>query len=148
MKLRAVLIPLLLAIPAQGQRFYTYLLDLGPDYVELAWGTADGANTIGRSSASHGPATIRVAGKTITSRANYVTVGALEPDHDYTYDITIGPTKVGAGQFRTWPAQSDKLVFFVIGDYGTGQEPQFSVAKAMWEEFQRRAQTAIRSASC
>lgn len=141
MKLAAVFIPLLFAVPVQAERFYTYLLDLGPDYVELAWGTVDGVNTIGRSSASHGPATIHIAGKTIGSRANYVTVGSLEPDHDYTYDVSIGPTKVGAGQFRTWPAQTNKLVFFVIGDYGTGQEPQFSVARAMWEEFQRRAQT-------
>jgi hypothetical protein len=70
-----------------------------------------------------------------------VTVGDLDPDRDYTYDVSIGPTKIGAGQFRTWPAQSNKLVFFVIGDYGTGHEPQFSVARAMWEEFQRRAQT-------
>jgi hypothetical protein len=141
MKFAALLLPLLFAIPARAQKFYTYLLDLGPDYVEVAWGTADGVNTIGRSSVSYGPATIHVAGKTIASVPNYVTVGGLEPDHDYTYDISIGPTKIGASEFRTWPAQTSKLVFFVIGDYGTGREPQFSVARAMWEEFQRREKT-------
>lgn len=141
MRLAGLLIPFLLATPVRAQKFYTYVLDLGPDYVELAWGTTDGVNTIGRTSASHGPALVKIAGRTISSVPNYVTVGGLEPDHDYSYEVSIGPTRIGSGQFRTWPAQASKLVFFVIGDYGTGHEPQFSVAKAMWEEFQRRSKT-------
>jgi hypothetical protein len=39
---------------------------------------------------------------------------------------------------RTWPAASDKLAFFVIGDFGTGNRPQFRVAEAMTREFERR----------
>jgi tartrate-resistant acid phosphatase type 5 len=131
-----------LAVSAYAQKFYTYVDDLGPNYVEFAWGTLDGVNTIGRSSPSHGNATIRIAGKTITSNLNYVTVGGLEPDHEYDYQITLGQTKVGEGRVRTWAAQADRLCFFVIGDYGTGNKVQNDVARAMWEEFQRRSTTA------
>ena len=126
---------------ADAQKFYTYIDDLGPHSVELAWGTADGVNTIGRSSPSHGQATIRIAGRTIGSQLNYVVVGDLEPDHDYTYEITIGSTKVGQGQVRTWAEHANKVAFFVIGDYGTGAPVQYAVAQAMWQEFQRRAST-------
>ncbi len=141
MRLAALFLLLWFAPSAQAQRFYTYLLDLGPDYVELAWGTLDGVNTIGRSSPSHGHAVISIAGRTIESGLNYVTVGALQPDHDYTYEIRIGNIKVGAGQFHTWAANANKLTFFVIGDYGTGQAPQLKIARLMWDEFQRRANT-------
>src|ERR1700730_829313 len=85
-------LPLLLAalaLPLQAQKFYTYVTDLGPDYVELSWGTTTGANTIGRSSPSHGEATVLIAGKTLLSRGNSIIVGNLAPDHDYTYKVTI-----------------------------------------------------------
>jgi hypothetical protein len=132
---------LILAAPAHGQKYYTYIADLGPNYVELAWGTADGVNTIGRSSPSHGEATIKVAGKTSTSQLNYVTIGNLEPDHEYSYEISIGGSRIGQGKVRTWAAKANKLAFFVIGDYGTGKQPQYRVAQKMWEEFQRREST-------
>ena len=54
-------------------------MDLGPDYVQLAWGTADGENTIGRSAPSLGEATIRIAGKILSTRANQITVGDWSP---------------------------------------------------------------------
>ncbi len=136
-----VLLLTLFASTAYSQKFYSYILDLGSNYVELAWGTLDGVNTIGRSSPSHGNATIKIANRTLSSTLNYITVGALEPDHDYTYEITIGATKVGQGQVRTWAAKADKLAFFVIGDYGTGSRVQYDVAQAMWQEFQRRMTT-------
>ena len=134
---------LLFIVPVVGysQKFYTYIDDLGPNYVELAWGTADGVNTIGRSSPSHGNATIKIAGRTLSSQLNYVVVGSLEPDHEYTYEVTLGTAKVGQGQVRTWAAKADKLAFFVIGDYGTGTKVQYDVAGAMWQEFQRRSKT-------
>ncbi|MGI8744653.1 MAG: metallophosphoesterase [Bryobacteraceae bacterium] len=131
----------LCAATAYGQKFYTYVEDLGPTYVELAWGTADGINTIGRTSPSHGTAIIKIAGQTISSKLNFATIGNLQPDHEYTYEITIGKTPVGNGQVRTWAAQADKLAFFVIGDYGTGTKVQYDVAQAMWQEFQRRMKT-------
>ncbi|MDQ2946585.1 MAG: metallophosphoesterase, partial [Acidobacteriota bacterium] len=134
---------LLTLFPVAGysQKFYTYIDDLGPNSVELAWGTADGVNTIGRSSPSHGNAIIKIAGRTLSSQLNYVVVGGLEPDHEYTYEITIRDTKVGQGTVRTWAAKADKLAFFVIGDYGTGTKVQYDVAGAMWQEFQRRSKT-------
>lgn len=131
----------LFASTAYPQKFYTYIMDLGSNYVELAWGTLDGVNTIGRSSPSHGMATIKIANKTLSSTLNYIVVGGLEPDHEYTYDIAIRNTKVGHGQVRTWAASADKLAFFVIGDYGTGNRVQYDVAQAMWQEFQRREKT-------
>lgn len=139
--LRSFLLLTLVASAAYPQKFYSYVLDLGPNYVELAWGTLNGVNTIGRSSPSHGNATIKIANRTLSSSLNYVTVGALEPDHEYTYEIAIGNTKVGQGQVRTWAEKADKLAFYVIGDYGTGTRVQYDVAQAMWKEFQRRMNT-------
>jgi len=60
---RAVAFVFVLALSANGQKFYTYVDDLGPDFVELAWGTADGRNTIGRSAPSHGEAVVEIAGQ-------------------------------------------------------------------------------------
>jgi tartrate-resistant acid phosphatase type 5 len=137
-------LPLLLAalaLPLQAQKFYTYVTDLGPDYVELSWGTTTGANTIGRSSPSHGEATVLIAGKTLLSRGNSIIVGNLAPDHDYTYKVTIGANVAGQGEVRTWASKAQSLTFFVIGDFGTGKPAQYSIARAMWDEFQRRAKT-------
>jgi tartrate-resistant acid phosphatase type 5 len=130
-----------LALGADAQKFYTYVDDLGPNYVELAWGTADGANTIGRSAPSKGEATIQIAGRTLVTKATQITIGDLAPDRDYAYTVSLGRQTVGQGEVRTWAAQSQKLVFFVIGDFGTGQAPQYKIARAMWDEFQRRAKT-------
>lgn len=131
----------LFALSAQAQKFYTYVDDLGPDYVELTWGTADGVNTIGRTAPSRGEATVHIAGRTLTTRANRIIVADLLPDHEYAYTVSLGTQTVGQGEVHTWAANSQKLVFFVIGDFGTGQAPQYKIARAMWDEFQRRAKT-------
>ena len=141
MNKRAVALFFLLAFSAGAQKFYTYVDDVGPDYIELAWGTADGHNTIGRSAPSHGEATVQIAGRILVTRANQITVGNLSPDREYSYKVSIGDTAVGQGEVRTWPEKSQRLVFFVIGDFGTGRSPQYLIARAMWEEFQRRAKT-------
>ena len=138
---RAVAFLFALALGADAQKFYTYVEDLGSDYVDLAWGTADGHNTIGRSAPSHGEATVQIDGRTLVTRANQITVGSLSPDHEYSYKVSIGKTAVGQGEVRTWAAKSQRLVFFVIGDFGTGRAPQYLIARAMWDEFQRRAKT-------
>jgi len=130
-----------LALPASAQKYYTYVTDLGPTYVELSWGTADGVNTIGRSAPSRGEATVEVAGRKLLTRANQVVIADLSADHAYTYKVSIGSTELGHGEFRTWAARSQHLVFFVIGDFGTGKAPQYLVARAMWDEFQKRAKT-------
>jgi hypothetical protein len=131
-----------LALQANAQqRFYTYVLDLGAEFVELGWGTTEGDNTIGRSSPSFGDATVEIAGRTLLSSGNHITVGQLTADHAYTYKISIKGRPVGQGEFRTWQAKATKLTFFAIGDYGTGRAPQYLVARAMWDEFQKRAKT-------
>ena len=48
---------------ASAQKFYTYIGNLSSDSSLIAWGTLDGVNTIGRSSPSHGEATIRIDGR-------------------------------------------------------------------------------------
>jgi hypothetical protein len=138
---RLLLLVFVFAAVGDAQKFYTYVDDLGPDYVDLAWGTADGANTIGRSAPSRGEATIHIGGRTLVTKANQITVADLAPDHEYAYTVSLGEKTIGAGEVRTWAAKTQKLVFFVIGDYGTGQAPQYKIARAMWDEFQRRAKT-------
>ena len=129
-----LLTPLLL----EAQKFYTYIGDAGPTHVLIAWGNAEGINTIGRSSASHGLARVRVGDRNHESRSNWVLVEGLEAGKEYAYEVHIGEKKIGASKFRTWPAQSDKLVFFVIGDMGNGSSEQFRIAGVMAKEFEKR----------
>ena len=136
-----VLVALALAQAAQAQKFYTYVTDLGPDYVELSWGTTRGAKTIGRSSSSYGQATVEIAGRNLTAVTNQITVGDLAPDHVYNYKVLLNGRAIGEGEVRTWAARSQRLVFFVVGDFGNGKAPEYTIAHVMWDEFQRRAET-------
>jgi tartrate-resistant acid phosphatase type 5 len=141
---RKRLFPLLLfafAFHADAQKFYTYVLDLGPNYVQLAWGTTAGDNTIGRSAPSFGNATVEIADRKLISVGNSITVADLAPDRSYKYKVSLHGRTLGQGEVRTWAAQSQKLTFFVVGDFGNGKPPQYNIARAMWEEFQRRAAT-------
>src|SRR5689334_12128722 len=95
-----------------GQQYYTYVGNVSADSVLLAWGTADGPNTIGRSSPSHGEATIKIANRTLTARANWLVAGDLKPDTSYPYQVLLGAKTVGQGVVRTWPAKATRLVFF------------------------------------
>lgn len=129
-----------LAAPALAQKFYTYVGDAGPDHILLAWGTTAGVNTIGRTSRPHGKATVRIGGQEITvSDRNWTIVRNLEPDTEYTYEVLLNGSRIGSAKVRTWPQKSEKLRFFVIGDFGTGDSTQRRVAEAMWKEFQRLA---------
>src|SRR5258708_13188773 len=119
------------ALPASAQRFYTYVRDLVPDYVELAWGTAGGDNTIGRSSPSFGDATVEIAGRTLLSRGNQITVGELAPDRAYTYKVSIKGRPLGQGKFRTWAAKCQNLTLFAIRDYAAANVPQYFIARAI-----------------
>jgi tartrate-resistant acid phosphatase type 5 len=130
------------ALHANAQKFYTYVMDLGANYVQLAWGTTAGDNTIGRSSPSFGNASVEIANRKLLSVGNSITVGDLKPDTPYKYTVSLHDHVLGQGEVRTWAANSQKLTFFVVGDFGTGKGPQYSVARAMWDEFQHRASTA------
>ena len=139
MSLSRALFTLLLAAGAvSAQNYYTYVGTLSSDSVLLAWGTLDGANTIGRSSPSHGEATVRIAGRTLTSRQNWIVVPDLKPDTVYPYEIDLEGRVLARSGIQTWAAQDSKLVFFVIGDYGNGSRTQYAIARAMAQEFERR----------
>jgi hypothetical protein len=51
--------------------------------------------------------------------------------------VLLKGAKIGSAKVRTWPEKSEKLRFFVIGDFGSGDSTQRRVAEAMWKEFQR-----------
>jgi hypothetical protein len=140
--LTSVLFVLFFAVPGalQAQKFYTYVGTVGTDYVVLAWGTTAGSNTIGRSSRSHGKADVTVGPQQITvSDRNWVKVTGLEPDKDYEYTVRLNGTRIGMSKIRTWPVKSDKLRFFVMGDYGTGDGNQHRLARVMAKEMERLA---------
>lgn len=140
---RRVFLPILLLFtlaPASNgaDKFYTYVGDLGINHVLLAWGTMSGSNTIGRSSNSHGKAEITVGPKTVTeTQRNWVRIDGLEPDKDYSYEVKLNGRSIAKSSVRTWPVKSEKLRFFVIGDFGTGDRRQAGVAEAMAKELNR-----------
>jgi len=129
---------LALASGAFSQKFHTYIGDLGSDHVLIAWGTTTGDNTIGRTSPSHGPAVVRIDGKDLqVTDKNWAVVSELKPDTNYPYEVLVNGRSIAKSQIRTWPEKSDKLRFFVIGDFGSGDASQRAVAVAMANEFQR-----------
>jgi tartrate-resistant acid phosphatase type 5 len=128
----------ILPLCASAQKSYTYVGDIGPDHVLIAWGTTTGDNTIGRSSASHGRALLRIAGQELAvTDKNYAIVRNLQPDTEYEYELQLSGRKIGQAKIRTWPLTSEKLRFFVIGDFGSGDSAQQRIAGAMWAEFQK-----------
>ena len=135
----AILVWLVLPVAGFAQKkFFTYVGDVGPDHALIAWGTTAGENTIGRSSRSHGPAVVRIDGKNLNVKdKNWLEVNGLRADTDYPYEVLVNGQSIAKSRIRTWPETSDKLRFFVIGDYGTGDANQRSVADAMIKEFQR-----------
>ncbi len=136
---RLVLVVVVFCCSALAQTYYTYIGSTNSDSVLIAWGTTDGDNTIGRSSPSKGEATVGIDGRTPTTHQNWMVVGGLKPDTEYPYKVSLAGKQIDAGTVRTWPAASDRLVFFVIGDFGNGSHQQYAIADAMWKEFQRRS---------
>lgn len=141
MKQKNMCLPVLLllsVVSAAGQTVYTYVGELGTDHVTLAWGTTTGENTIGRSSKAMGAVKVRVGTtETVVSDKNWTIVRGLTPDTEYDYELTLNGRKIGGSKIRTWPEKSEKLRFFVLGDWGTGDSAQTGVAQAMVREFQR-----------
>lgn len=137
---RSLLFLLAIAIApvASAQKYYTYVGNLASDSALIAWGTADGMSTIGRSATSRGEATVRIDGRSLTTRQPWIVIAQLKPDTVYPYEVSLGGRKIGEGSLRTWPANSSKLAFFAIGDWGNASRGQWSIAKAMWTEFQKR----------
>ena len=140
---RAACIAGLLAAAASAQTIYTYIGQVTETSVLIAWGTADGRayNTIGRDSRPIGEARIRIAGRSLTPDKNWIEVTGLQPDTVYPYELDINGKRAGGSVVRTWPTRANRLVFFVIGDFGNGSSGQRALAQAMVAEYRRRAQT-------
>jgi len=130
---------LLLPVSAGAQKYYTYAGQIGTNSALVAWGTAHSAgNTIGRTSASHGKAMLKIGPKTVQTERNWALVNGLEPDTEYSYAVTIDGRAAGEGSIRTDPERSNQLAFFVIGDFGTGSARQYKIAARMLTEFEKR----------
>ena len=117
-----------------AQTFHTYVGRLDADSLLIAWGSTERGrgNSIGLESASHGTATVRVGDRSfVEKQRNWVVVDGLAPDRTYPYQVRLGLREIGSGEVRTWPSTADRLAFIVLGDYGTGRQPQYEVAAAM-----------------
>lgn len=128
-------------LPLAAQTVYTYIGQITATSVLIAWGTAQGSggqNTIGRGSVSMGPARVQIGDQTLTTGQNWIEAKGLRPDTPYPYTVEVSGKQVGSGTVRTYPERANRLVFFVIGDYGVGGGKERAVADAMWSEYQRR----------
>jgi len=133
---------LLLPALAAAQSFRVYVGNISTKSVLLAWGTTvGGENTIGRKSRSHGKAQVKVGDRTAESKDGWAEVDGLKPDTEYAYEVVLNDQKIGEGRVRTYPEKSDRLAFFVIGDFGNGSRRQYRVAEEMWKEFERKSST-------
>ena len=117
------------------QPYYAYVARIGTNSAILAWGKTQGdQNSIGIHSKPLGKSKVRISGQTYSESAkNWIEVSGLRADQEYPYEILLEKQCIGKGSFRTYPEESDKLAFFVIGDWGYGSWGQFRLAKAMYE---------------
>lgn len=116
-----------------------YVADLDAASATLAWGRADGTskNTIGKGAEGSGKAEIRIDGRVLRTEKSWHRVEGLRADTEYPYTVTLDGQEVAKSTVRTWPARSDELTFFVIGDFGNGSKMQYSTAVAMEAERER-----------
>ncbi|MFN0103255.1 MAG: purple acid phosphatase family protein [Bryobacteraceae bacterium] len=121
---------------AENSNIRTYVADLDSNSVTLAWGTTDGTNrnSIGRGAEGSGKAEVGIDGRTISSNGSWVRIDGLKPDTTYPYSVRINGAEAAASSVRTWPEKSDTLIFFVIGDFGTGVRIQHRLGARMEEE--------------
>jgi hypothetical protein len=141
---RALALTILWGASALGQTIYTYIGQITPASVLIAWGHANGVagqNTIGRDSILLGAALVHIAGRTLPAQKNWILVRDLKPDTEYPYEIDIGGRRAGGGTVRTWPVHAARIAFMVLGDYGNGSAAQRAIGAAMWDEFRKRAES-------
>ncbi|MGH9657435.1 MAG: metallophosphoesterase [Bryobacteraceae bacterium] len=124
----------------RAQPFHVYVGQIEPDSALIAWGTTAGpGNTIGRDSASHGHATVRIDGRSLAAPRNWLAIEGLAPDREYPYEVALGGRKIGEGRLRTVPRTASKLCFLVLGDWGNGKPPQFALGQQMTREVEKRS---------
>ncbi|HSR66869.1 MAG TPA: metallophosphoesterase [Acidobacteriota bacterium] len=114
---------------------FVYLTGLTSDSARIAWGRTKGdGNIIGRNARPLGRVEVSIADRTLVEEKRaWVEVDGLEPDHSYDYQVRLGRRLLGQGTLRTFPRQSPKMAFLLIGDYGKGNKTQRSIGQAMWK---------------
>ena len=133
-----LLVVWLLPLVLGAQKFHTYVGQIGATSALIAWGTTESSgNTIGRASQSYGRAVVTIGGRTQQTNQNWAVVDGLDPDTTYSYQVQINDKKIGEGSMRTYPERTDRLAFFVIGDFGNGSSMQYKMADVMRVEFER-----------
>ena len=134
--------PLFLSSGDVGSPYYTYVVRIETDSFTLAWGRTEAeTNSIGFDSTSSAAARVEIqGGSTLVERKrNWVKVTGLSPDREYSYQVSLeGHGRIGTGSVRTYPETSDRLAFFVIGDFGTGKDEQYELAEVMYEVYRER----------
>ena len=78
-----------------------------------------------------------MGGRTQQTNQNWAVVDGLDPDTTYSYQLQVNDKKIGEGSMRTYPERTDRLAFFVIGDFGNGSSMQYKMADVMRVEFER-----------
>lgn len=132
------------SLEAQSPKIYTYVGRITAESFLVAWGTPEGnGNSIGRGSNSLASAVVEADGRSFPAgHSNWVEVTGLAPDKHYPYRVLIAGREVGRGEVRTFPQTADRLSFFLMGDFGTGKQPQYEIARAMAREFETRRTSA------
>jgi len=97
---------------------------------------ADGKkfNSIGRQATGFGEVTIRFGNGAFTTSQQWYKVEGLAPDTIYQYQVIRAGKPIGSGTVRTWPAKSQSLTYFVIGDWGNASSAQYALAGRMEQE--------------
>ena len=112
-----------------------YIGALTDSSATLVWGDpAQSGNSIGRAGVGLGPITVEINGQSLPSSDSFLTVPNFQPDTPYPYRILQNGAPILTGNLRTWPRQSQRLVFFVIGDWGTGSKQQYALAAQLESE--------------
>jgi tartrate-resistant acid phosphatase type 5 len=115
-----------------------YIGALTDSTATLVWGDpAQSGNAIGLKGAGLGLVTVEIGGQTHQTAASHLTVKNLQPDTVYPYRIVRGGESLLEGRLRTWPRQAQRLIFFVIGDWGNGKKVQYELAYRMEAERRR-----------
>ncbi len=122
---------LLAAACSLAAQTHVYVGRLASRAAVLALGSTEGRDTIGRSSPPAGKAEVALDGKPVTvdPGRNWVEI-PLAPDTRHQYTVTF-QGRTMQGEFRTYPEADTRLCFVVIGDYGTGEAPQYALAKVL-----------------
>ncbi len=122
-RLRAgILVRVALAVGATAQGacpLRVYVATLSESSVTIAWGRiAKGAENMTGFSATKSPAKVRFGSREYAATRNWLRIENLTPDTDYPYAVELARGITASGSIHTWPARSENLTFFVIGDWG------------------------------